>query len=254
MNKLSIDYVRNKWTYKPEFTTADTSLISDLYCSTTSTGGNAYIAAEINRKVNEIYKEREAEMSRMSNIQFNNLEKELKELGIELTTIRHSAGDIGCEIEGYLRPDIYKIYRAKERCSAPITPKKPLPKKVIFSGPATTIIWKDGTKTTVKCQCGDVWDDHVGIAMCYLKKMLGNKGNFNNIFREAMKVSEVQQHAKENITSSKALNLEDDAYYGSVSYFDNTLDSMRKNISEINNVMKDTADAINKALEGKNDN
>ncbi len=62
------------------------------------------------------------------------------------------------------------------------------PKKVIFNGPATTILWKDGTKTTVKCQDEDVWADDVGIAMCYLKKMLGNKGNFNNIFREAKKV------------------------------------------------------------------
>jgi len=64
------------------------------------------------------------------------------------------------------------------------------PKKVIFSGPATTILWKDGTKTTVKCSSEDVWDDDVGIAMCYLKKMLGNKGNFNNIFREAAKVAD----------------------------------------------------------------
>lgn len=65
-----------------------------------------------------------------------------------------------------------------------------LPKKVIFSGPATTIIWTDGTKTTVKCQKNDEYSTEVGIAMCYLKKLLGNKGNYNNIFRDAMKVSE----------------------------------------------------------------
>ena len=123
----------------------------------------------------------------MTGVKFNDLEKELRELGIQLTTIRHSSGDIGCEIEGYFNPDKYKIHRGRERCSIPITPKKPIPKKVIFSGPATTILWTDGTKTTVKCQGDDVFDKEKGIGLCYLKKMLGNKGNYNNIFREAMK-------------------------------------------------------------------
>lgn len=72
-----------------------------------------------------------------------------------------------------------------------------LPKKVIFSGPATTIIWTDGTKTTVKCQDNDELSTEVGIAMCYLKKLLGNKGNYNNIFRDAMKVAEFQDDKKE---------------------------------------------------------
>ena len=70
-------------------------------------------------------------------------------------------------------------------------PMKLTPKKVIFSGPATTIIWADGTKTTVKCSMEEEYfDEEKGIAMCYLKKIFGNKGNFNNIFREAMAVSE----------------------------------------------------------------
>lgn len=72
---------------------------------------------------------------------------------------------------------------------------RPHPKKVIFSGPATTILWTDGTKTTVKCSDEDMWTDEVGIAMCYLKKLLGNKGNYNNIFREAMKVACKDQNA-----------------------------------------------------------
>ena len=203
MNAINTDFVRQNWQYKPEFTTADSSSISNLYCTTT-TGSNEYIAAEINRRINEIYKEREAEMSEINTTLFVDLEKDLKELGIELSTIRRSSGDAGCEIEGYLRPDHYKIHHAKERCSVPISPKKPLPKKVIFSGPATTILWWDGTKTTVKCQSEDVWSDEVGIGMCYLKKMFGNKGNFNNIFREAMKVAEVQTKKEELVINKDA--------------------------------------------------
>ena len=89
-----------------------------------------------------------------------------------------------------------------------IAPTKPIcrprPKKVIFSGPATTILWKDGTKTTVKCSDEDVWSDEVGIAMCYLKKLLGNKGNYNNIFREAMKVADAQYEKEELDTTLTA--------------------------------------------------
>ena len=183
------DYL-NGWTYHPEFSTADTSsLQSTIHINDSAEA----IADAIDRKIRHIYNERETDMV---NVIFNGLEKELKELGIELSTIRQSSGEVGLEIEGYLRPDIYKIHRAKKMCSVPITPKKPTPKKVIFSGPATTILWKDGTKTTVKCQNGDEWAPDVGIAMCYLKKMLGNEGNFNNIFREAEKVSEVQTKKK----------------------------------------------------------
>lgn len=240
MNTIKPDFVRQKWQYKPEFATADTSSLSNLSntittctSSTITTGVSvpAYLDDEIRRKVNQIYKEREIEMSGMSNIQFNDLERELHELGVQLTTIRHSSGEVGCEIEGYLRPDIYKIHRAKEKCSIPITPKKPIPKKVIFSGPATTILWKDGTKTTVRCSSEDVWEDEVGIAMCYLKKMLGNKGNYNNIFREAMKVAEVQCK-KEDLNVTKNINLSEIN-------------------AEVNDLMKNAADALNKVLGGK---
>lgn len=45
--------------------------------------------------------------------------------------------------------------------------------EVIFSGPATIVLWSDGTKTIVKCTEGDKMDYEVGIAMCTLKKLLG---------------------------------------------------------------------------------
>ena len=46
--------------------------------------------------------------------------------------------------------------------------------RVIFSGPATIVFWHDGTKTVVKCTEGDKMDYEVGIAMCTLKKLLGD--------------------------------------------------------------------------------
>ena len=59
-------------------------------------------------------------------------------------------------------------------------------KKVIFADPATIIYWGDDTKTVVKCGELDEYDPEKGIAMCMLKKMLGNEGNYNNLIRDAM--------------------------------------------------------------------
>lgn len=57
-------------------------------------------------------------------------------------------------------------------------------KRVIFNQPATIVLWKDGSKTVVKCQEGEAFDPEKGLAMCIIKKLSGNKGNFNDIFRK----------------------------------------------------------------------
>ena len=58
--------------------------------------------------------------------------------------------------------------------------------KVIFNEPATIIIWDDGTKTVVKCQKdkGDTYNPELGLAMCIIKKMCDNKGNYNDVFNK----------------------------------------------------------------------
>lgn len=56
--------------------------------------------------------------------------------------------------------------------------------KVHFNYPMTIVIWEDGTKTMVECQDGDLYSEEVGLALCIAKKALGNKGNFNNVFRK----------------------------------------------------------------------
>lgn len=57
-------------------------------------------------------------------------------------------------------------------------------KNVIFNDPATIVLWEDGTKTVVKCQDGDTYSKELGLAMCISKKYLGNKGNFNEVFKK----------------------------------------------------------------------
>ena len=56
-------------------------------------------------------------------------------------------------------------------------------KKVKFNPPATIVFWTDNTKTVVKCQ-GEDYDPEKGLAMCISKKMLGDKGNYYEVFKK----------------------------------------------------------------------
>lgn len=58
---------------------------------------------------------------------------------------------------------------------------------VIFNGPATIVLWHDGTKTVVKCGPDDTYSKEHGLAMCIAKKALGNKGNYNEVFKKWLK-------------------------------------------------------------------
>ena len=57
-------------------------------------------------------------------------------------------------------------------------------KKVIFNDPATIVFWTDNSKTVVKCGERDTYDPEKGLAMCIVKRFLGNKGNYYNELRK----------------------------------------------------------------------
>lgn len=59
----------------------------------------------------------------------------------------------------------------------------PTPEKVIFNNPATIVYWTDGTKTVVKAY-DEYFDEEKGLAMAFVKKIHGNKGNYNDTFRK----------------------------------------------------------------------
>ena len=84
----------------------------------------------------------------------------------------------------YEKPILHHIERRKNMKDINNIPEV---KKVIFNDPATIVYWKDGTKTVVKCQKGDVFDSEKGFAMAFLKKCWGNKGNFNDKLIKIMK-------------------------------------------------------------------
>lgn len=53
-----------------------------------------------------------------------------------------------------------------------------LAKKVIFNGPATIVLWEDGSKTVIKKTDDDPFDAEKAIALCYMKKFFGNGSEF----------------------------------------------------------------------------
>lgn len=55
--------------------------------------------------------------------------------------------------------------------------------KVIFHPPATIVLWKDGTKTVVKCKAGETYDTWSGLAFCICKKFMSEE-EFHREFRK----------------------------------------------------------------------
>lgn len=55
-------------------------------------------------------------------------------------------------------------------------------KRVVFHDPATIAFWEDGTKTVVKCCEGDQYNKETGLAMCVLKRLMG-EAEYKKFFR-----------------------------------------------------------------------
>lgn len=63
-------------------------------------------------------------------------------------------------------------------------------RRVIFNGPATIVIWRDGSKTIVKCSGDDIFDPEKGLAMAICKKILGR--NFKATFKKWLPEEKVE--------------------------------------------------------------
>ena len=71
-------------------------------------------------------------------------------------------------------------------------------KKVIFNDPATIVFWTDNSKTVVKCGERDTYDPEKGLAMCIVKRYLGNKGNYYNKLRKWLDMYEEEEKTMNN--------------------------------------------------------
>ena len=81
-----------------------------------------------------------------------------------------------------------------------ITDKPNLTKaeRVIFNEPATIVLWSDKTKTVVKCDPNDQYDRMKGVALCYMKKFLGNTSReLNKALRSSGAYEETNKESEE---------------------------------------------------------
>ena len=111
----------------------------------------------------------------------------------QIGIVRKSYKDkIGVQIEGYTNPDSeYGVFWFKEKFLAVIPDAGVIVddaiKQVIFSGPKTIILWKDGTKTIATCGEGDHYDKYVGFCAAVTKKMFGSTTKVKKILDKYVK-------------------------------------------------------------------
>lgn len=96
---------------------------------------------------------------------------------------------------GYIHPDYIKAH-LNEKLNGLVVDKVltdnvtrvsiPGIKKVIFSNPATIVMWTDNTKTVVKAD-GEPYDPEKGLAMAIAKKSMGNNYTYYNTFKKWLK-------------------------------------------------------------------
>lgn len=61
----------------------------------------------------------------------------------------------------------------------------PKPRKLIVNGPATIVLWSDGTKTVAKCNTDEPFDPEKGVAIAIAKRFIsGNK--LHRMFDDAL--------------------------------------------------------------------
>lgn len=75
--------------------------------------------------------------------------------------------------------------------------KSELPERVIFSDPATILIWENGDKTVVKTSKGDKYNPLYGFLMAYFKYTSGlNSSKRDKYFKKIMEENEKNEKDK----------------------------------------------------------
>ena len=102
------------------------------------------------------------------------------------------------DISSYISKDIHIAQRLYDigyiQCPTDI-------KQVIFNGPATIVIWLDGSKTVVKCAEGDGYSKFSGLAIAICKHIYGP--NFKKVFNYFIPKEKTEWHSSETTNSKQ---------------------------------------------------
>lgn len=122
----------------------------------------------------------DAALSRYLKYKTNWYKKEVtKYYSNDVTTTENSLFHYGIPCQSGRYPWVNAVFNTTRTVQTII----PEIKNIIYNDPATIVFWEDGTKTVVKCK-NEKFDPEKGLAMAFSKKMLGNKGNYYNVFKK----------------------------------------------------------------------
>ena len=116
---------------------------------------------------------------------------------------------------------------------------------------AFTVVWEDGESTVIHLQEGDEWDDEKALAMCFVKKLFGNKGSFNYIFTETLpsKLKVIPKEEKKTTTIS--IDIPNGTIIGtigcSVTSAVDRIDEVEKKVDNVEKTIDDLKVAVKKA-------
>ena len=114
---------------------------------------------------------------RLTNVDIKSTDSPLLQVNAEFVTIR-DAYSVCRYFNNLVRRNVdVEILPKNTNCCKPITqPKIPVPEKIFRCGNATTVIWKDGTKTIVKLMPGADDSDYGAFTAALAKKIYGGNG------------------------------------------------------------------------------
>ena len=79
--------------------------------------------------------------------------------------------------------EIWNFIKTKERKDETMI-VMPIPVKIIYNHPATTVIWSDKTKTTVKCSEDQEFSEYYGYLAALAKKIYKTNGTIERLIRD----------------------------------------------------------------------
>lgn len=113
-------------------------------------------------------------------------------------------------------------------------------KKIIFNGPCTIILWTDGSKTIAKASSDEeVFDPEKGVAICFMKKMLGHTET-NKILRKA------SEQYKEYIAENRPNSSFDE-------FIDFCKNHFKSETKSVNHIDQSTIDEVKKVEEDQDE-
>ena len=81
---------------------------------------------------------------------------------------------------------------------------KYIPERILKSGTATIVFWKDGTKTIVKLPEGDTPDDYSAFTAALAKKVFGSNSKVKKVMRTKTEVQKAKEGKKDETISIPA--------------------------------------------------